>query len=216
MTAALKRCVCTLLLMRTDEHRASVVATSFRAQGDHQSWLTWRRNFFWDVDHVFRRRVGGGDIARFIGMWLLVAFSATIRSCDRVFHYWTLHEERRGAARKPTGPPSRGRLNRPMPSRGASNAPCAKPKKTFATRLIMAAIGMASGFTTGRLASRESVAVRVSRYSEQESSIQTFRPFSLAMTWETMANLYRLMQGETRRPRSKSVTVHRSARLSGP
>jgi len=115
------------------------------------------------------------------------AFSATIPiHRDRVFHLLDLHEERRGrAAQAELAAVTWKSLTGTSPEQGRIERALRETEEHFRNAFDYAAIAWLC-FTTGRLAARESFAVRVSRiYEAGAPRFKLSGRYSRPMTWET-------------------------------
>ena len=193
-----------------------LVATSSALKADQPVWLTWRRNFLWTSITYFAGASAAGIIARFIGNVGFFAFSATIPIIAIVyFTYWTYMKNVEGAAAQAELARRHvEELNRHIAEQGRIERALRETEEHFRNAFDYAAIGMA-------LVSPQGAWLRVNRslcelvgYSEQELLDSNFQAVTHGDDLgNDLANLYRLMQGETPTSQVEKRYVHRFGQI---
>jgi diguanylate cyclase (GGDEF)-like protein/PAS domain S-box-containing protein len=195
---------------------SALIATSSALKADAPVWQTWRRNFLWTSITYFAGASAAGIIARFIGNVGFFAFSATIPIIAIVyFTYWTYMKNVEGAAAQAEQARRHvEELNRHIAEQERIGRALRETEEHFRNAFDYAAIGMA-------LVSPQGAWLRVNRslcelvgYSEQELLDSNFQ----AVTHDDdlgndLANLYRLMQGETPTCQVEKRYVHRLGQI---
>src|SRR5437762_10698380 len=189
-----------------------LVAAKSALKAGQPVWLTWRKNFMWTSLTYFAGALAAGLIARFIGNVGFFAFSATIPIIAIVyFTYWTYMKNVEGAAAKAEQARRHvEELNRHIAEQARISKALRETEEHFRNAFDYAAIGMA-------LVSPQGAWLRVNRslchllgYSEREMldlSFQTVtHPDDIG---NDLANLYRLMHGETLRCQVEKRYINR-------
>ena len=193
-----------------------LVATSAALKVSQPVWSTWRRNFMWTSITYFAGALAAGLIARFIGNVGFFAFSATIPIIAIVyFTYWTyMKNVEAAAAQAQLARRHVEELNRHIAEQGRIERALRETEEHFRNAFDYAAIGMA-------LVSPQGAWLRVNRslceligYSEQELLDANFQAVTHADDLRNdLANLYRLMQGETPTCQVEKRYVHRLGQI---
>jgi diguanylate cyclase (GGDEF)-like protein/PAS domain S-box-containing protein len=193
-----------------------LIATSAALKVGEPVWSTWRKNFLWTSLTYFAGATAAGIIARFIGNVGFFAFSATIPIIAIVyFTYLTYMKNVEGAA----GQAELARrhveeLNRHIAEQERIGRALRETEEHFRNAFDYAAIGMA-------LVSPQGTWLRVNRslceligYGEQELLDSNFQAVTHADDLGSdLANLYRLMQGETPTSQVEKRYVHRLGQI---
>lgn len=193
-----------------------LIATSTALKADQPVWLTWRQNFLWTSITYFAGALAAGIIARFIGNVGFFAFSATIPIVAIVyFTYWTYMKNVEGAAAQAEQARRHvEELNRHIAEQERIGRALRETEEHFRNAFDYAAIGMA-------LVSPQGAWLRVNRslcelvgYTEQELLASNFQAVTHADDLgNDLANLYRLMQGETLTCQVEKRYVHRLGQI---
>ena len=193
-----------------------LVATSSALKVGQPVWSTWRRNFLWTSITYFAGALAAGIIARFIGNVGFFAFSATIPIIAIVyFTYWTYMKNVEGAAAQAELARRHvEELNRHIAQQERIERALRETEEHFRNAFDYAAIGMA-------LVSPQGAWLRVNRslceligYSEEELLDSNFQGVTHADDLGSdLANLYRLMQGETPTSQVEKRYVHRLGQI---
>ena len=189
-----------------------LVATSAALRAGEPLWITWRKNFLWTSLTYFGGASAAGIIARFIGNVGFFAFSATIPIIAIVyFTYWTYMKNFESAAAQ-AEQASRHveELNRHIEEQQRISKALLETEAHFRNAFDYAAIGMA-------LVSPQGTWLRVNRslcelvgYSEEELLRSNFQTITHADdVGNDLANLYRLIQGETPTCQVEKRYVHK-------
>jgi len=189
-----------------------LVATSSALKAGQPVWSTWRKNFLWTSITYFAGASAAGIIARFIGNVGFFAFSATIPIIAIVyFTYWTyMKNVEAAAAQAEQARRHVEELNRHIAEQERIGRALRETEEHFRNAFDYAAIGMA-------LVSPQGAWLRVNRslcelvgYSEQELLALNFQAITHADDLgNDLANLYRLMQGETPTCQVEKRYVHK-------
>jgi len=189
-----------------------LIATSSALKAGQPVWATWRKNFLWTSLTYFAGASAAGIIARFIGNVGFFAFSATIPIIAIVyFTYWTYMKNVEGAAAQAEQARRHvEELNRHIAEQERIARALRETEEHFRNAFDYAAIGMA-------LVSPQGAWLRVNRslcelvgYGEQELLDQNFQAITHADDLgNDLANLYRLMQGETPTCQVEKRYVHK-------
>ena len=189
-----------------------LVATGAALKADEPVWLTWRKNFLWTSLTYFGGASAAGVIARFIGNVGFFAFSATIPIIAIVyFTYWTYMKNFEGAAAQAEQARRHvEELNRHIAEQQRISKALLETEAHFRNAFDYAAIGMA-------LVSPQGTWLRVNRslcdlvgYSEEELLRSNFQAITHADdVGSDLANLYRLIQGETPTCQVEKRYVHK-------
>ena len=189
-----------------------LVATTSALKADEPVWPTWRKNFLWTSLTYFAGASAAGIIARFIGNVGFFAFSATIPIIAIVyFTYWTYMKNVEGAAAQAEQARRHvDELNRNIAEQERISKALRETEEHFRNAFDYAAIGMA-------LVSPQGAWLRVNRslcelvgYSEDELLASNFQAITHTDDiGNDLANLYRLMQGETPTCQVEKRYVHK-------
>jgi diguanylate cyclase (GGDEF)-like protein/PAS domain S-box-containing protein len=179
-------------------------------------WQSWRRNFLWTSITYFAGASAAGIIARFIGNVGFFAFSATIPIIAIVyFTYWTyMKNVEASAAQAEQARRHVEELNRHLAEQERISKALRETEEHFRNAFDYAAIGMA-------LVSPQGSWLRVNRslckllgFTEQELLNSNFQAMTHADDLgNDLANLYRLMQGETPTCQVEKRYVHRLGQI---
>jgi diguanylate cyclase (GGDEF)-like protein/PAS domain S-box-containing protein len=193
-----------------------LVATSSALKAGEPVWSTWRKNFMWTSLTYFAGASAAGIVARLIGNVGFFAFSATIPIIAIVyFTYWTYMKNVEGAAAQAELARRHvEELNRHIAEQERIGRALRETEEHFRNAFDYAAIGMA-------LVSPQGAWLRVNRslceligYSEQELLGSNFQAVTHADDLGSdLANLYRLMQGETPTSQVEKRYVHRLGQI---
>src|SRR5947207_5169156 len=175
-------------------------------------WSTWRENFLWTSLTYFAGASAAGIIARFIGNVGFFAFSATIPIIAIVyFTYWTyMKNVESSAAQAEQARRHVDELNKNIAEQERISRALRETEEHFRNAFDYAAIGMA-------LVSPQGGWLRVNRslcelvgYTEEELLVSNFQGITHADDiGNDLANLYRLMQGETPTCQVEKRYVHK-------
>ena len=189
-----------------------LVATSAALKAGEPLWITWRKNFLWTSLTYFGGASAAGIIARFIGNVGFFAFSATIPIIAIVyFTYWTYMKNLESAAAQAAQARRHvEELNRHIAEQQRISKALLETEAHFRNAFDYAAIGMA-------LVSPQGAWLRVNRslcelvgYSEEELLRSNFQSITHADdVGNDLANLYRLIQGETPTCQVEKRYVHK-------
>src|SRR5262249_20763754 len=189
-----------------------MIAASSALKSEARIWRTWRQNYLWTSITYLAGASAAGIIARFIGNVGFFAFSATIPIIAIVyFTYWTYMKNVEGAASQAEQARRHvEELNRHLAEQERISKALRETEEHFRNAFDYAAIGMA-------LVSPQGSWLRVNRslcdllgYSEQELLNSNFQAVTHADDLGSdLANLYRLMQGETPNCQVEKRYVHR-------
>src|SRR5437588_10830408 len=193
-----------------------LVAADSALKTEEAIWRSWSKNFLWTSITYFAGASAAGIIARFIGNIGFFAFSATIPIIAIVyFTYWTYMKNVEGAAAQAEQARRHvEELNRHIAEQERISKALRETEEHFRNAFDYAAIGMA-------LVSPQGGWLRVNRslcdlvgYTEQELLESNFQavthPEDLG---SDLANLYRLMQGETPTSHLEKRYVHRLGQI---
>lgn len=189
-----------------------LIAASSALKSEETVWQSWRTNFLWTSITYLAGASAAGIIARFIDDVGFFAFSATIPIIAIVyFTYWTYMKNVEGAAAQAEQARRHvEELNRHIAEQERISKALRETEEHFRNAFDYAAIGMA-------LVSAQGTWLRVNRslcdllgYSEQELLNSNFQAVTHADDLGSdLANLYRLMQGETPNCQVEKRYVHR-------
>ncbi len=193
-----------------------LIATSTALKADEPIWLTWRKNFLWTSLTYLAGASAAGIIARFIGNVGFFAFSATIPIIAIVYvTYWTYMKNVEGAATQAEQARLHvEELNRHIAEQARIERALRETEEHFRNAFDYAAIGMA-------LVSPQGAWLRVNRslcelvgYTEKELLNSNFQTVTHADDLgNDLANLYRLIQGETPTCQVEKRYVHRFGQI---
>lgn len=193
-----------------------LIAASSALKSEETVWRSWRTNFLWTSITYLAGASAAGIIARFIGDVGFFAFSATIPIIAIVyFTYWTYMKNVEGAAAQAEQARRHvEELNRHIAEQERISKALRETEEHFRNAFDYAAIGMA-------LVSPQGTWLRVNRslcdllgYSEQELLNSNFQAVTHADDLGgDLANLYRLMQGETPNCQVEKRYVHRLGQI---
>lgn len=189
-----------------------LIAASSAMKSEEPIWLSWRRSFLWTSMTYVAGACAAGIIARFIGNVGFFAFSATIPIITIVyFTYWTYMKNVESAATQAEQARRHvEELNRHLAEQERISKALRETEEHFRNAFDYAAIGMA-------LVSPQGGWLRVNRslcqllgYSERELLKSNFQAVTHTDDiGSDLANLYRLMQGETPTCQVEKRYVHR-------
>ena len=189
-----------------------LVATSAALKAGEPLWLTWRKNFLWTSLTYFAGASAAGIIARFIGDVGFFAFSATIPIIAIVYFTYRTYMKNleRAAAQAEQARRHVEELNRHIAEQQRISKALLETEAHFRNAFDYAAIGMA-------LVSPQGAWLRVNRslcelvgYSEEELLRSNFQAITHADdVGNDLANLYRLIQGETPTCQVEKRYVHK-------
>ena len=195
---------------------STLIATSSALKADQPVWSTWRSNFMWTSITYFAGVSAAAIIARVIGNVGFFAFSATLPIIAIVyFTYWTYMKNVEGAAAQAEQARRHvEELNLHIAEQERIGRALRETEEQFRNAFDHAAIGMA-------LVSPQGAWLRVNRslcelvgYSEQELLNSNFQAFTHADDLgNDLANLYRMMQGETPTCQVEKRYVHRQGQI---
>jgi diguanylate cyclase (GGDEF)-like protein/PAS domain S-box-containing protein len=193
-----------------------LVAISAASKSEDSLWITWRKNFLWTSITYFAGASAAAIIARFIGNVGFFAFVSTIPIIAIVyFTYWTYMKNVAGAAAQADQARMHvEELNRHIAEQERISRALRETEAHFRNAFDYAAIGMA-------LVSPQGAWLRVNRslcellgYTEAELLASHFQNVTHGDDLDNdLANLYRLMQGETLTCQVEKRYVHRSGRI---
>ena len=189
-----------------------LVATSAALKAGEPLWLTWRKDFLWTSLTYFVGASAAGIIARFIGDVGFFAFSATIPIIAIVYFTYRTYMKNleRAAAQAEQARRHVEELNRHIAEQQRISKALLETEAHFRNAFDYAAIGMA-------LVSPQGAWLRVNRslcelvgYSEEELLRSNFQAITHADdVGNDLANLYRLIQGETPTCQVEKRYVHK-------
>ncbi len=193
-----------------------LIATSTALKADEPIWLTWRKNFLWTSLTYLAGASAASIIARFIGNVGFFAFSATIPIIAIVYvTYWTYMKNVESAATQAEQARLHvEELNRHIAEQARIERALRETEEHFRNAFDYAAIGMA-------LVSPQGAWLRVNRslcelvgYTEKELLNSNFQTVTHADDLgNDLANLYRLIQGETPTCQVEKRYVHRFGQI---
>ena len=207
--------VCLMAVVQYLANSLLVAATS-ALKSDQPIWQSWRRNFLWTSITYLAGASAAGIIARLIGNVGFFAFSATIPIIAIVyFTYWTYMKNVEGAAAQAEQARRHvEELNTHIAEQERISKALRETEEHFRNAFDLAAIGMA-------LVSPQGAWLRVNRalcdllgYSEAELLRSTFQDVTHTDdVGNDLANLYRLLQGETLRCQVEKRYMHRLGQI---
>ena len=189
-----------------------LVATSTALKADQPVWLTWRKNFLWTSLTYFAGASAAGVIARFIGNVGFFAFSATIPIIAIVyFTYWTyMKNVEAAAAQAEQARRHVEELNRHIAEQARIERALRETEEHFRNAFDYAAIGMALVSPQGAWLRVNHSLCELLGHSEKELLASNFQAVTHADDLgNDLANLYRLIQGETPTCQVEKRYVHR-------
>src|SRR3989475_9881192 len=189
-----------------------LVAVNTALKTEEAIWRSWSKNFLWTSITYFAGASAAGIIARFIGNVGFFAFSATFPIIAIVyFTYWTYMKNLESAAAQAAQARRHvEELNRHIAEQQRISKALLQTEAHFRNAFDYAAIGMA-------LVSPQGAWLRVNRslcelvgYSEEELLRSSFQSITHADdVGNDLANLYRLIQGETPTSQAEKRYVHK-------
>lgn len=207
--------ICVMAVVQYLGNSVLVAISSALKAGDNV-WSSWRKNFLWTSITYFAGASAAGIIARFIGNVGFFAFSATIPIIAIVyFTYWTyMKNVESAAAQAEQARRHVEELNRHIAEQERISKALTETEEHFRNAFDYAAIGMA-------LVSPQGSWLRVNRslcelvgYSEQELLDTNFQALTHSDdVGNDLANLYRLLQGETPTSHCEKRYVHRMGQI---
>ena len=190
-----------------------LVATSAALKAEKSVWTTWRKNFLWTSITYFAGASAASLIARFIGSVGFFAFVSTIPIIAIVyFTYWTyMKNVTSAAAQAEQARQHVEELNRYLAEQERIGKALRETEEHFRNAFDYAAIGMA-------LVSPQGGWLRVNRslcdlmgYTEEDLLASNFQAVTHRDDLDNdLANLYRLIQGETPTCQVEKRYVHQS------
>src|SRR5438093_9019973 len=193
-----------------------LVATGAALAAEEPVWFTWRTNFLWTSITYFAGAFAAGIVARFIGNIGFFALSATIPIIAIVYlTYWTYMKNVESSASQAEQDREHiEELNRHLAEQERISKALRETEEHFRNAFDYAAIGMA-------LVSPQGAWLRVNRslcelvgHSEEELLASNFQAITHADDLgHDLANLYRLMQGETPTCQVEKRYVHRQGQI---
>ncbi len=193
-----------------------LVATSSALKADTSIWLTWRKSFLWTSITYFAGASAAALIARFIGTVGFFAFVSTIPIIAIVyFTYLTyLKNVSSAAAQAEQARQHVEELNSHIAEQERISKALRETEEHFRNAFDYAAIGMA-------LVSPQGSWLRVNRslcdligFTEAELLASNFQTVTHGDDLQhDLANLYRLMQGETLTCQVEKRYVHKSGQI---
>ncbi|MGZ5435849.1 MAG: GGDEF domain-containing protein [Pyrinomonadaceae bacterium] len=193
-----------------------LVATSSALKADTSVWATWRKSFLWTSITYFAGASAAALIARFIGTVGFFAFVSTIPIIAIVyFTYLTfLKNVSSAAAQAEQARQHVEELNRHIAEQERISKALRETEEHFRNAFDYAAIGMA-------LVSPQGSWLRVNRslcdligFTEAELLASNFQTVTHGDDLQhDLANLYRLMQGETLTCQVEKRYVHKSGQI---
>ena len=193
-----------------------LVATSTALKADQPVWLTWRKNFLWTSLTYFAGASAAGVIAGFIGNVGFFAFSATIPIIAIVyFTYWTyMKNVEAAAAQAEQARRHVEELNRHIAEQARIERALRETEEHFRNAFDYAAIGMALVSPQGAWLRVNHSLCELLGHSEKELLASNFQAVTHADDLgNDLANLYRLIQGETPTCQVEKRYVHRFGQI---
>jgi diguanylate cyclase (GGDEF)-like protein/PAS domain S-box-containing protein len=163
-------------------------------------WITWRKNFLWTSLTYFAGASAAGFIARMIGAAGFFAFIATVPIIAIVyFTYWTyMKKVEAAAAQAEQARLHVEELNRHIAEQQRISKALQETQEHFRNAFDYAAIGMALVSTQGSWLRVNHSLCDILGYSEKYLLRSNFQSITHADdVANDLANLYRLLQGET-------------------
>lgn len=207
--------ICTMAIVQYLSN-SILVAVSAALKAETSIWLTWRKNFLWTSITYFAGASAAAIIAQFIGSVGFFAFIATIPIIATVyFTYWTYMKNVEVAASQAEQARQHVQeLNRHIAEQSRISRALRETEEHFRNAFDYAAIGMA-------LVSPQGGWLRVNRslcdlvgHTEEELLASNFQSVTHAEDLDNdLANLYRLMQGETMTCQVEKRYVHKSGQI---
>jgi diguanylate cyclase (GGDEF)-like protein/PAS domain S-box-containing protein len=190
-----------------------LIATSAALKSECSVWLTWRRSFLWTSITYFSGASAASLVAKFIGTVGFFAFVSTLPIVAIIyFTYWTyMKNVSNVAAQAQQAREHVEELNRHITEQERISKALRETEEHFRNAFDYAAIGMA-------LVSPQGAWLRVNRslceligFTEEEMLASNFQALTHADDLDNdLANLYRLIQGETPTCQVEKRYFHRS------
>jgi diguanylate cyclase (GGDEF)-like protein/PAS domain S-box-containing protein len=190
-----------------------LVATSAALKSQTSVWLTWRKSFLWTSITYFAGASAASLVAKFIGNVGFFAFVSTLPIIAIIyFTYWTyMKNVSNVAAQAEQAREHVEELNRHIAEQERISKALRETEEHFRNAFDYAAIGMA-------LVSPQGAWLRVNRslcelmgFTEEEMLASNFQALTHHDDLDNdLANLYRLIQGETPTCQVEKRYVHRS------
>lgn len=193
-----------------------LVATSTALKADQPVWLTWRKNFLWTSLTYLAGASAAGVIARFIGNVGFFAFSATIPIIAIVYcTYWTyMKNVEAAAAQAEQARLHVEELNRHIAEQARIERALRETEEHFRNAFDYAAIGMALVSPQGTWLRVNHSLCELLGHTEKELLASNFQSVTHADDLgNDLANLYRLIQGETPTCQVEKRYVHRLGQI---
>lgn len=190
-----------------------LVATTSALKTEAPIWLTWRKNFLWTSITYFAGASAAALIARFIGNVGFFAFVSTIPIIAIVyFTYWTyMKNVASAAAQAEQARQHVEELNRHIAEQERISKALRETEEHFRNAFDYAAIGMALVSPQGGWLRVNPALCDLIGYTEEELLRSNFQFVTHQDDVDNdLANLYRLMQGETLTCQVEKRYVHRS------
>jgi len=207
--------ICTMAIVQYLSN-SILVAVSAALKAETSIWLTWRKNFLWTSITYFAGASAAAMIAQFIGSVGFFAFIATIPIIATVyFTYWTYMKNVEVAASQAEQARQHVQeLNRHIAEQERISRALRETEEHFRNAFDYAAIGMALVSPQGGwLRVNRSLCDLVGR-TEEELLASNFQSVTHAEDLDNdLANLYRLMQGETMTCQVEKRYVHKSGQI---
>src|SRR3954471_6021105 len=177
-----------------------LIAASSAMKSEEPIWDAWRKNFLWTSITYVAGACAAGIIARFIGNVGFFAFSATIPIITIVyFTYWTyMKNVESAAAQAEQARRHVEELNRHLGEQERISKALRETEEHFRNAFDYAAIGMALVSPQGGWLRVNHSLCDLVGYDETELLNSSFQNVThVDDVANDLANLYRLMQGET-------------------
>lgn len=207
--------ICTMAIVQYLSN-SILIAISAALKAETSIWLTWRRNFLWTSITYFAGASAAAIIARFIANVGFFAFMATIPIIAIVyFTYWTYMKNVEVAASQAEQARHHvEELNRHIAEQERISKALRETEEHFRNAFDYAAIGMALVSSQGAwLRVNRSLCELVGR-TENELLATNFQTVTHTDDLDNdLANLYRLMQGETLTCQVEKRYVHKSGQI---
>jgi diguanylate cyclase (GGDEF)-like protein/PAS domain S-box-containing protein len=193
-----------------------LIATSSALKNDEPIWQAWRKNFLWTSFTYMAGALAAGIISRFIGNIGFFAFSATIPIMTIVyFTYWTyMKNVESAAAQAEQAKRHVEELNLHIAEQERISKALRETEEHFRNAFDYAAIGMALVSPQGSWLRVNHSLCDLLGFSEAELLHSNFQAVTHADDLgHDLANLYRLMQGETPTCQVEKRYVHRHGQI---
>lgn len=195
---------------------SSMVAAGSALKTETPIWSTWRKNFLWTSITYVAGAWAAGLIAQLISYAGFVAFVATVPIVVIVyFTYWTYMKNVEASALQAEQARRHvEELNRHIAEQERMSKALQETQQHFRNAFDYAAIGMALVSTQGSWLRVNRSLCEILGYSEQELLKMNFQSITHADdVGNDLANLYRLIQGETLTSQVEKRYVHQSGQI---